>query len=84
MVSGFVAGMAHTTKENFTNTFDLGYPVDPPKNQGDQGVLILYNSEKAMPNRRGDHLQLLSAEEATKNCDYMNVITTYHEGQRRQ
>jgi hypothetical protein len=85
IVSRIAVGMAHTTKENFTKAFDLGFPSDPPRMEGDSGVLIIYSSPKAMPSRTGgDHLKLLSAEEATENCDHMNVITTYHEGKRRQ
>ena len=88
IVNRFAVGMAHTPQENFTKKFDLGVPIDLPKQIGDTGVLIIYNSEKSMPTRRQNTLtknsELLSPEEATENCDYMNVVTTWHEGHRRQ
>lgn len=83
-VNRFVVGMAHTTQENFTKTYDLGVPIDRPVKEGDTGVLILYNTPESMPRKRHTGLEPLSALEATQNCDQMNVVLSYHEGRRKQ
>jgi len=84
----FVVGMAHVPQPNFTRMFDLGVPIDEPKYVGESGVMIFYNNEKSMPNRYKDKLtkqtRLLSPEEATQNCDHMNVISTYHDAHHRR
>jgi hypothetical protein len=51
--------VAHTSKEEFTNWFDLGVPLDnndiisadPNANNRTDNVLLLYNTKRAMPNR---------------------------------
>jgi hypothetical protein len=87
-VKKFAQGMAHVPKDAFTQTFELGVPLDLPA-QGSEDVLILYNSQNAMPNKHKRGLaesihQINSAEEATQNCDHLNMIFTDHEGKRRQ
>lgn len=84
----FAVGMAHVSQANFTHKFDLGAPIDTPAHEGESAVIIIYNTESAMPNKRRNQLPtsnaLLSPEEATENCDHMNVISTYHEGKHRR
>jgi hypothetical protein len=87
-VQNFAAGMAHVNKEAFTSKFDLGVPLDLPK-PGIEDVLVIYNRDKAMPNKlqqRGSmsSIELVTADEAVENCDYMNVVLTSHDQGRTQ
>jgi hypothetical protein len=88
LVDRFAAGMAYTTQENFTKTFDLGVPIDRPNKEGEKGVLIIYNTPESIPRRAQRGVDIsggpISAREATENCDQMNVLFTYHEGRRKQ
>ena len=88
IVSQFAVGMAHVRQENFTSYFDMGVPIDKPNKEGSEGVLILYNSDKAMPFGKRESLrtnsELLSPEKATENCLQMNVIMTDHTNKRQQ
>ena len=87
-ISRIAKGMAHTKFDDFTTKFDLGVPLDDPKVEGEEGVLILYAKDTAMPKKKqqsnSQAIELFTAEEATENCEYMNVIMTYHEGRRNQ
>ena len=85
-VQRYAVGMVHTKKEDFTNHFDLGVPLDIPK-AGDEDVLILYSKTSAMPSSSGGSfsaMELLETEKAIENCDYLNVILTHHDGSRKQ
>lgn len=88
VVDRFAVGMAHVSQANFTDKFDIGAPIDSPMHEGESGVIIIYSTESAMPNKRRKQAptnsELLSPEEATENCDHMNVISTYHEGKHRR
>jgi hypothetical protein len=75
--------MARTTKQEFTNLFDLGVPIDPQHmNLGENDdVLILYGNSQATPNRfpyQMNHQSIPSFNvlEAVENCHTMNVILT--------
>mmetsp|Transcript_28333 Transcript_28333/g.81951 ORF Transcript_28333/g.81951 Transcript_28333/m.81951 type:complete len:604 (+) Transcript_28333:171-1982(+) len=76
-------GIARTSKEEFVKLYDFGIPYDRP--QADMAdVLLLYQTERALPDKmkdeavwnRGDEIPFLSAADATKNCQQMNVILT--------
>ena len=86
-VQKFAAGMVHVNKEAFTNKFDLGVPLDMPKT-GMEDVLVIYNRDKAMPKKLQEKtmnsIELVTADEAVENCDYMNVILTNHDQGRTQ
>lgn len=88
MVNRFAVGMTYTTQENFTKTYDIGAPVDHPKQEGDKGVLIIYNTPESLPRRaqRGIDISTgpIAAKEATENCDQMNIVFSHHEGRRKQ
>ncbi|CAB9500246.1 Nucleotide-diphospho-sugar transferase [Seminavis robusta] len=85
-VQRFASGISHVKKEDFTNTFDLGVPIDQPK-KGAEDVLILYNKKGAMPKRlqsSSTPMELLKTDEAVEQCDYMNVILTNYDPGRAQ
>jgi len=86
-VRKFAVGMMHTPKEDFVNHFDLGPPIDTPK-EGDENILLLYSRRGAMPTSKqstdATSIELVSTDDAIENCDYMNVILTHHDGQRNQ
>jgi hypothetical protein len=79
--------MAMVDTTEFTNKFALGVPLDLPTNET-QDVIILYNRFLAMPKKRRRALQTgmehLSVEEAVENCDYLNMVYTYHDRKRDQ
>jgi hypothetical protein len=87
-VKRFAAGIVHVNKEEFTSKFDLGVPLDLPK-PGIEDVLVIYNRDNAMPKKlQGKEplssLELVTADEAVENCDYMNVVLTSHDQGRTQ
>lgn len=86
-VHRFAVGMANTKKEDFTSNFELGVPLDLPK-EGEENVLILYSKHGAMPKKmqksKPSTIELLSTKEAVENCDYLNMIFTHHSGDRNQ
>ena len=89
-ISRFAAGMAHTSKANLTRKLNLGVPLDLPE-PGTEDVLILYNQEKAKPQYAKNAKNaaeiipyIASADDALQNCEYLNVVLTHHEPNRRQ
>ena len=86
-VQKYAVGMTRVKKEEFTQKFELGVPLDLPA-RGSEDVLILYNSRAAMPNNQQNSLQtsvgLLSTEEAVENCEFLNMIFAHHDGPRKQ
>jgi len=81
--------MARTNKDDFTQSFDLGPPIDISQ-PGYEDVLILYNSNKAMPTKKQKSetgtsvIDSYDTKEATEHCDYMNIILTSHDPGRKQ
>jgi hypothetical protein len=79
--------MTHTKKEDFTNNFELGVPLDLPK-EGEENVIILYNKLGAMPDSKqkskSQAIDFVSTKEAVENCDYLNMIFVHHGGDRNQ
>ena len=76
-------GIARTSKEDFVKLYDFGIPYDRP--QADMAdVLLLYQTEHALPDKMkdetvwnmGNEIPFLSAADATKNCQQMNVMLT--------
>lgn len=80
-VSDYAKGMVLVDRNNFTNQFDMGVPVDPSGEKNEQ-VLIWYAHPGALPSSKqhameaesNHHLPTLSVEDATQNCDTLNVI----------
>ena len=75
-------GIARTSKEDFVKLYDFGIPYDRP--QADMAdVLLLYQTEHALPDKMKDEtvwnmgdIPILSAADATRNCQQMNVMLT--------
>jgi hypothetical protein len=86
-IGHFVSGMARTSKERFTEKLDLGVPLDKPIN-GSQDVLMIYSNNKSLPKamlKTGtDVIPDLSFGQAMENCDYLNVLLTFHTFGREQ
>ena len=83
-VERYIAGVARISKLDFVKTFDVGVPLETPKGGGDEDALIFYTRKKAMPKKKilPGSIDLLSAEDATVNCDEMRIVFA-HRGQDR-
>lgn len=94
-VEKFATGATLVAKNDFLSNFDYGIPKPPSKRDGESDpgkddILILYGSEKALPETNtgmvyaddGDaSLPHVSANDAMKNCGALNVIfTDTHDG----
>jgi hypothetical protein len=90
-VHDFAIGMSRIQRDEFAKKFDMGVPLDVSSPKNDD-VIVLYSSEKALPNdlyaskeaESQTTMPLMSAEDATENCDFLNVVLTDHSGGRRQ
>lgn len=86
-VGRFAVAMSAVSKQEFTDTYDLGVPLDSPKS-GSEDILLLYSSNRALPTdfREEDHSQIqhLELPNALENCEYLNVVLTDHSGSRKQ
>lgn len=75
-------GIARTSKEDFVKLYDFGIPYDRP--QADMAdVLLLYQTEHALPDKMKDEtvwnmgdIPYITAADATRNCQQMNVMLT--------
>jgi hypothetical protein len=86
-VGRFAVGMARVSKQEFTDKYDLGVPLDPPT-AGQEDLLLLYSHTGALPTNFADTedqrtIPSLGMERAVENCDYLNVVLTDH-GNRHQ
>jgi hypothetical protein len=70
-----VAGMARVNRDEFMEMFDIGVPKDKTV-EGNEDVLLLYSSDKALPDNRERDLPLLSPNKATKHCNTLKIILT--------
>jgi hypothetical protein len=90
-VEDFVVGMGRINRDEFAETFDMGVPLDKSKETNEE-VLIMYSQAHSMPSNpfprkeaeSMTELPLLDVKDATKNCDFLNVILTDHSKSRRQ
>jgi hypothetical protein len=95
-VRSFAVGMTRVDRDEFAGKFDMGVPLDEslPKNKQ---VLILHGRQDAIPksmptvqnsnanaNDDDDGIHLLSVDDATASCDFLNVVLTDDSGDRRQ
>jgi len=92
----FLTGMATVSKSQFVETIDPGVPLDKP-DKGASDVLIMYSHPNAMPKKfwkedeggGGDfsilstNPRLDSAQEATENCEQLNLILADHSYRRQ-
>ena len=80
--SAFVQGIARTTKVDFMSTFDDGLPISHKDSDGQSEVIMLYNTKEALPANQdiaarfhdGSAPPMLSATDATANCDSLKVV----------
>jgi hypothetical protein len=78
------AGMAAVPRDKFAAKLDVGVPLDPPAVTNSQ-VLIMYNSEHALPENpfyskeasSQTALPLLEVDEALENCDVLHLSLTH-------
>jgi len=87
-VQKFATGMSRINKDEFTNQFDTGVPIDQSK-PGEEEILLLYSSERAFPNKKKYELSsmtpipALSVNDATANCEEMHIILTDHTNRKQ-
>jgi hypothetical protein len=99
-VSDYVVAMARVPKDDFANAFSkqLGVPFEPSFGNH-RDILLLYDKANALPNdsssfysrsdnkgeRVVDTIPLIdSPEQATENCDQLNIVLTQPGNNRRQ
>jgi hypothetical protein len=80
----FVSGMEFVDRNSFASVIDTGVPLDKSGWANDQ-VLLLYSDKLAMPDKKmhTDGSEVLSVEDATKNCRNLHVVLT-SEGRKQQ
>ena len=94
-IQHFVKGLARVSKDDLMITFDFGVPTKVNPGNDVLDALILYNKADAFPSddelakeiRFEDPtkpLPRLTAKEATKNCDTMNVVLIDNPSNTRQ
>ena len=88
-VRKYATGMSKISKSEFADFFDMGVPVDLPKD-GDQDVLLLYSNTKAHPdNYENDivnsdsEIPSLTVEDATAHCEELHIVLTDHTGRKQ-
>lgn len=83
-MSSFLHGVARIRKDDFLKAFDYGLPgvTEPDREAGQSQVLLLYNTEAAVPSwndsthaHDGFAGPLLSVDDATKTCPTLNVVS---------
>lgn len=74
--------MSRIAKLDFASQFDMGVPLDLPK-EGEEDILLLYSNEKAHPPRYSKEIAslskpvpLLNVAEATAECDELHIVLT--------
>ena len=90
-MKGFANGIVKVNKEEFMGIFDYGVPRDH-NNRGATDAFIIYNSPQALPNgdlqRKAVYttgpIPSATVEEATANCDAMNVVYTNSNKKKNQ
>jgi len=81
----FAVAMGAVSKQEFTELYDLGVPLDRVSS-GSEDMLMLYSSSKALPNNFGEDFNQivhLDAKDAVENCEFLNILLTDH-GNRKQ
>mmetsp|Transcript_31660 Transcript_31660/g.46709 ORF Transcript_31660/g.46709 Transcript_31660/m.46709 type:complete len:570 (-) Transcript_31660:53-1762(-) len=87
-VHRFATGMSRINKDEFTNRFEMGVPVDQSK-PGEEEVLLLYSSERALTKKKKAEvtglvpIPRLSVEDATENCEEMHIVLTDHTNRKQ-
>lgn len=82
-MSSFLHGVSRIRKTEFMDTFDYGLPdvTDAEREAGQSEVLLLYNTEAAMPSTSNTFADgsfagpLLSVQDATEKCETLNIVS---------
>jgi hypothetical protein len=80
-VGRYAVAMARAPKQEFTDHFDMGVPLDRP-NAGSEDILLLYSSVKSLPDAHlaefadPNTIPSLSIPAAVENCEYLNIVLT--------
>lgn len=92
-VSQYMSGVVSINKDEFMSKFDYGIPTDKG-NAHNSEVLLFYNSPKSLPSKDSIHkvaqmetghgLEHVPVDQATQNCDTMNIINLSNPGNTRQ
>jgi Nucleotide-diphospho-sugar transferase len=89
-IAKLAVGMGRVQRDDFAKRFDTGVPLQTTY-PGNEEVLIIYSHVDAQPSlmakqtqSQGDVPLLTSVEEATANCDFVNVVLTNVDNGRRQ
>jgi hypothetical protein len=87
-IERLAVGMSRISRDEFAKTFDTGVPLEKTE-QGNEQVLVLYSHVDALPisheeaQSQGD-IPLISVDNATANCDFLNVILTNVDFHKKQ
>ena len=90
-MKGFANGIVKVSKDEFMDNFDYGVPRDHNE-VGMKDAFIIYNTPRALPNgdlqRKAVYttgpIPSATVEEATANCDAMNVVYTMSNRHKNQ
>jgi Nucleotide-diphospho-sugar transferase len=82
-IGKLAVGMSLVPRRDFADKFDAGVPLQPTA-AGNEHVLILHSHPDAMPPATDRPTTTPSVEDATANCDYLNVILTDVDSNRKQ
>lgn len=87
-ISKFAVGMSRVPREDFVRSFEMGVPLQKSLT-GNEQVLILYSHVDAQPRGKktkahGEIPLITNVNDATANCDYLNVILTDVGHERKQ
>jgi len=83
-MSRFAFGAARTTRTEFLEKFDGGFPDSLRDEAANSEVLIIYNNKKSVPTAQreqtifddGDGFPKLNVDDATQNCENLHVVST--------
>jgi Nucleotide-diphospho-sugar transferase len=71
----YVQGMSLVDRDDFAAKFDVGVPVSKSDHVNNQ-VLLLHGSKSMPANSSLKHMNHLSVDDATQNCNYLSLILT--------
>jgi len=84
-LKGLVAGASRVKAKQFMESYDMGFPIHESDNVVED-VLVLHSDEQSLPSNYrhstppsghagGGMIPMLTADEATTNCDIMYVVS---------
>ena len=90
-VSTIAAGLALVDRNEFAKRFDMGVPLDASHPHNDQ-VLLIYQRPYSLPQNilaagqatASGNIPLLSVNDATENCDFLNIVLSEAKSNRAQ